>query len=72
MDSDQQVVNRELSLRQQHGPNRDIFHRRCGEVSQRDVRVPALQGYLAHKKTPSPLGPPQDPTAGSYGVADSH
>ena len=30
-----------------------------------------VQGYLAHKKTPTPLGPPQDPrhrpTVGSYG-----
>ena len=32
-----------------------------------------LQGYLAHKKTPHPLGPPQDPrhrlTVGSCGGA---
>ena len=30
-----------------------------------------LQGYLAHKNTPTPLGPPQNPThiptVGSYG-----
>jgi len=35
-----------------------------------------IQGYLAHKKTPTPLGPPQDPrhrpTVGSYGVAVSY
>ena len=34
-----------------------------------------IQGYLAHKKTPTPLGPPYDPrhgpTVGSYGVAVS-
>ena len=34
-----------------------------------------LQGYLAHKKTPTPLGPPQDPchrpTVGSHGGAFS-
>jgi hypothetical protein len=30
---------------------------------------PLVQGYLAHKKTPTPMGPPQDirhkPTVGS-------
>jgi len=35
-----------------------------------------LQGYLAHKKTPPPLGPPYDhrrrPTEGSFGGAVSH
>jgi hypothetical protein len=35
-----------------------------------------IQGYLAEKKTPRPLGPPQEPrhgpTEGSYGVAVSH
>ena len=34
-----------------------------------------LQGYLAHKKMPTPLGPPTDPrhrpTVGSYGGAFS-
>jgi len=25
------------------------------------AHVVALQGYLAHKKTPTPLGPPEDP-----------
>ena len=33
------------------------------------------QGYLAHKQTPAPRGPPWEPrhgpTAGSYGVAVS-
>ena len=29
-----------------------------GEGGVRDWPV---QGYLAHKKTPTPLGPPQDP-----------
>ena len=37
--------------------------------------VTGIQGYLAHKKTPTPLGPPQDPrhrpTLGSYGGAFS-
>ena len=36
----------------------------------------AVQGYLAHKKPPSPLGPPYEPkhgpTVGSYGVAVSY
>ena len=36
----------------------------------------ALQGYLAHKKQPPPLGPPQEPrhgpTVGSYGGAGSY
>ena len=35
-----------------------------------------VQGYLAHKKTPPPLGPPYNPrhgyTVGSYGVAVSY
>ena len=35
-----------------------------------------VQGYLAHKKTPTHLGPPQDPrqrsTVGSYGVSVSY
>ena len=35
-----------------------------------------VHGYLAHKKTPTPLGPPQDPRHGptveSYGVAVSY
>ena len=35
-----------------------------------------VQGYLAHKKSPTPLGPPKDPahmpTVGSYGVAFSY
>ena len=31
---------------------------------QRIVRV---QGYLVHKKTPTPLGPPQDPAHGPTG-----
>ena len=35
-----------------------------------------IQGYLAHKKTPTPLGPPQDPmhspTVGSCGGAVSY
>ena len=35
----------------------------------------AIQGYLAHKKPPPPLGPPQGPrqrpSVGSYGVAFS-
>jgi len=35
-----------------------------------------LQGYLAHKKTPNPLGPPEgprhSPTVGSYGGAVSY
>jgi len=41
-------------------------------------RVPrrGVQGYLAHKKTPTPLGPPQDPrhrpTVGSQGGALSY
>ena len=34
-----------------------------------DARAPSLQGYLAHKKQPPPLGPPYDarysPTVGS-------
>ena len=31
-------------------------------VQQNSNRKPStLQGYLAHKKTPSPLGPPWDP-----------
>ena len=25
------------------------------------LRVEGVQGYLAHNKTPTPLGPPQDP-----------
>jgi len=36
----------------------------------------SLQGYLAHKKTPTPLGPPYDPrhrpTVGSSGGAFSY
>ena len=40
-------------------------------LTERDV-----QGYLAHKKTPPSLGPPQDPrhrpTVGSYGGAFSY
>ena len=36
----------------------------------------ARQGYLAHKKTPTPLGPPYDPrhrpTVGSHGGAVSY
>ena len=39
-------------------------------------RPQTLQGYLAYKKTPTPLGPPQDPrhrpTAGSLGGAFSY
>ena len=35
-----------------------------------------LQGYLAHKKTPPPQGPPQEPmqgpTVGYYGLAVSY
>ena len=35
-----------------------------------------IQGYLAHKKTPTPLGHPQDPrhtpAVGSWGGAFSH
>jgi len=35
-----------------------------------------VQGYLAHKKTPPPLGPPKgprhSPTVGSYGEAFSY
>ena len=38
--------------------------------------VQGLQGYLADKKPPPPLGPPQEPrhgpTVGSYGVAVSY
>jgi len=29
------------------------------------ARLGPLQGYLARKKTPTPLGPPWDPTVGS-------
>ena len=36
----------------------------------------ALQGYLVHKKSPNPIGPPygrgHGPTVGSYGVAVSY
>ena len=39
-------------------------------------QAPAVQGYLARKKTPIPLGPPQDPrlgpTVGSYCLAVSY
>ena len=41
-----------------------------------DSEAKPLQGYLAHKTQPPPLGPPyepgHDPTVGSYGVAVSH
>ena len=47
-----------------------------GDETLRDThRLRVLQGYLAHKKTPSPLGPPQgprhSPTVGSQGGAVS-
>ena len=42
VDSDQEVVNKELSLSLSLAHH---FHR-------------AVQGNLAHKKTPTPLGPP--------------
>ena len=28
--------------------------------------APLVQGYLAHKKSPPPLGPPQDPRCRAY------
>ena len=38
--------------------------------------VERIQGHLAHKTTPTPLGPPYDPghgpTVGSYGAAVSY
>ena len=32
-----------------------------GGVWTRAPQDEVLQGYFAHKKTPNPLGPPQDP-----------
>jgi len=47
--------------------------RPCRDTS---ITRTTVQGYLAHKKTPPPLGPPYDPrhdyTVGSYGVAVSY
>jgi len=41
-----------------------------------DPSCDSVQGYLAHKKTPTRLGPPQEPrhgpTVGSYAVAVSY
>ena len=48
-------------------------------LGEQGVETPVtgfLQGYLAHKKPPPPLGPPQgprhSPTVGSYGEAVSY
>ena len=45
-------------------------------ASETTCTVCGLQGYLAHKKQPPPLGPPQDPrygpTVGSQGGPVSH
>ena len=42
------------------------------ELSDTKFFEPQVQGCLAHKKTPTPLGPPYEPrhgrTQGSYGV----
>jgi len=32
------------------------------QVSEKVIRLLLLQGYLAHQKKPTPLGPPWDPT----------
>jgi len=46
------------------------------EVQCAPLHVHALQGYLAHKETPPPLGPPWDHghhiNVGSYGQTLSH
>ena len=45
---------------------------RSGRRNNLDEGCPVLQGYLAHTKTPPPLGPPwgprHRPTVGSWGL----
>ena len=52
--------------------NSHVSHTRRGK--ERTIRT--LQGYLAHKKQPNPLGPPSGPshrpTVGSQGGAVCH
>ena len=54
-----------------HFPPTETFQFEMYDVGRRPI-----QGYLAHKKPPPPLGPPQGPmhrtTVGSYGGAVSY
>ena len=61
VDSDQQVVDEELSLCQRKVHNALTFDIMCRLSSICVVNIVArdlLHGNLAHEKTPTPLGPP--------------
>ena len=69
------------AIRKEAGPFRRSFIRKgevlaCVGLTQTLKELKDLQGYLAHKKTPTPLGPPEDPgprpAVGSQSVTVSY
>jgi len=58
------TANKAHAQRAQRGPSIQYMYNQ-GAFSLRSVCCPTLQGYIAHKQTPTSLAPPYRPTVRS-------